>query len=158
MTDRRFQTFSDEELNQLHLLFERHPNGSGPLKVVDPLHREVIAEQRIRGNGHATTVHELFDYWRHTCNHEKAKLDGKRFKKIAARLAEGYPPEKIRQAIDGAARLPYMTERGRAASGSPRQRFDDVELICRSGEKLERFAALAVPAINPPLMGKLIGG
>jgi hypothetical protein len=51
--------------------------------------------------------------------------------KLSARLSEGYTPEQIRAAIDGAAAQPFVNEAGKV--------FDDLELICRSGSKLEGF-------------------
>ena len=76
-------------------------------------------------------AHALFDYWRTECGHSQAKPTRERLSKIRARLAEGYTAEQVRAAIDGAARAAFTNDAGK--------RFDDIELICRNGSKLESF-------------------
>jgi hypothetical protein len=80
-------------------------------------------------------VAELFAYWRERCDRPRAKLGPDRRAKIKARLAEGHTIEEIRRAIDGAASAPHVSDAG--------LRFDDIELVCRSGSKLELFIARA---------------
>lgn len=77
---------------------------------------------------------ELFNYWVQKSGKTKAKLTPKRKKKIQDRLKE-YPPEYIKQAIDGCMSSPYHM--GDNDTGTL---YNDIELICRSGEKLESFA------------------
>lgn len=74
---------------------------------------------------------DLFEYWQRACGHPQAKATRDRIAKVHARLREGYTPEQIREAIDGAARGAFVNDAGK--------RFDDLELICRSGSKLESF-------------------
>ena len=88
---------------------------------------------RVDGAGSSQTARELFEYWQATCGHPNAKPSQDRLSKIRARLREGYPPQQIRTAIEGAARAPYVNDNG--------QRFDDIELICRNASKLEAFIA-----------------
>lgn len=76
-------------------------------------------------------VKDLFEYWQRTCEHPTAKATRDRTSKISARLREGYAPEQIRKGIDGARRDPFVNDAGK--------RFDDIELICRTGSKLEGF-------------------
>lgn len=78
---------------------------------------------------------ELFEHWRTACGHPRAKLTDDRRRKIRARLREGYTVEQIRQAIDGAAARAFVNEQG--------VKFDDIELICRNGAKVEQFIARA---------------
>ncbi len=75
----------------------------------------------------------ILDFWRECCNHEHAKPTRERMSKIRARLQEGYTEEQIRQGIEGAARSAFVNDAGRV--------FDDIELICRNGSKLESFIA-----------------
>jgi len=79
-------------------------------------------------------VKEVFTYWQNTLGHPTAKLTDERKRKIEARLREKYTVEQIKQAIDGCAASPF--HRGENDKG---QVFDDVELICRTGSKLEGF-------------------
>jgi hypothetical protein len=84
----------------------------------------------------------LFAYWQEKCGHPAAKLTADRRSSIQTRLKEGYTADQIRQAIDGAAKAPYVNDQGK--------RFDDVELICRSGSKLEDFIERATrPTASP---------
>lgn len=80
---------------------------------------------------------ELFDLWRERCAHATAKYTDERKRKIEARLKEGYTVEQITLAIDGAARAAFVNDAGK--------RFDDIELICRNGSKLESFMERATP-------------
>lgn len=74
---------------------------------------------------------ELFAYWQEQCGHPNAKPTKDRLRKVVARLREGYTAEQIRCGIDGAARAAYVGDNGKV--------YDDLELICRNGSKLESF-------------------
>lgn len=89
----------------------------------DPESGTARAESRV--------ARELFAYWQERCRHPQAKPTRDRLRKVVARLREGYTPEQIREAIDGAAVAAFVDEKGK--------RFDDLELICRNGSKLESF-------------------
>lgn len=83
----------------------------------------------------------LFDYWRKQCRKPPtAKFSPDRRRKVEARLREGYTEQQIRTAIDGAARAAFVNDNGK--------RFDDLELICRSGSKLESFIDSATATSN----------
>lgn len=76
----------------------------------------------------------VFDYWRVATKHDGAKLTDKRRRLIDARLKDGYSEEQLCAAVDGCkASAFHQGENERAAV------FDDIELICRTGEKLESF-------------------
>ena len=79
-------------------------------------------------------VSRIFSYWQSALNHPTAKLTAERKRKVEARLKEGYSVEQIIQAIDGCAASPF--HRGQNDTG---QVWDDLELICRNGSKLESF-------------------
>ena len=80
-------------------------------------------------------VSQVFEYWVKAMKKTAStKLTVNRKKKIAARLKEGYSVDDILKAIDGCARSPHHM--GANDTGSI---YDDLELICRSGEKLEQF-------------------
>lgn len=90
--------------------------------------------------GENDTVGRVFAYWRETCHHETARLSGDRRAKIAARIKEGRTLDELKRAIDGAAVGAYVNDKG--------HRFDDIELICRNGSKLESFIGRA--GAEPP--------
>jgi hypothetical protein len=88
-----------------------------------------------RARGSASEDDELFAYWQERCNHPEARFTADRRTKMRARRAEGYTTANIRKGIDGAAKAPTVSDAGK--------RFDDLELICRSGSKLEDFMSRA---------------
>lgn len=101
-----------------------------------------------------SAVIECFAYWQERCGHPLSQLTADRRGKVETRLRErrrhhggdlGAAIRDVRQAIDGAARAAYVDE----ATG---KRFDDIELICRNGSKLEDFMGRATaprPSVTP---------
>ena len=79
-------------------------------------------------------VGTAFAYWQAALNHPTAKLTPKRKKLIEARLKDGYTLVDIQKAIDGCRASPFHM--GQNEGGTV---YDDIELICRNGEKLESF-------------------
>ncbi|WVH05535.1 hypothetical protein KKJFFJLC_00042 [Vibrio phage vB_VpaS_PGB] len=79
---------------------------------------------------------EIFKYWCEAMrkNPNSTKLTPKRDKAIKARLKDGYTVDQIKQAIDGCRNDPFSM--GKNDRQKP---FNDIELICRTGEKLESF-------------------
>lgn len=85
---------------------------------------------------------DLFKYWCDVMgkNMSTSKLTPKRDKAIKARLKEGYTVDQVKQAIDGC-RLDAFS-----MGANDRQKpFNDIELICRTGDKLESFIQGNVP-------------
>jgi len=84
----------------------------------------------------ADTVSQVFAYWCEAMskNPNTAKLTPKRKKAIEGRLKDGYTLDQLKQAIDGCKADPF------SMGANDRQKaFNDIELICRTGEKLESF-------------------
>jgi hypothetical protein len=82
------------------------------------------------------SVKEVFEHWRSVMGKSSnAALNEKRSKAIKGRLAEGYSVDYIKTAILGCSLTPHNM--GRNDNG---KRYDDIELICRNGCNLERFA------------------
>lgn len=79
---------------------------------------------------------EIFHYWCDVMgkNRLTSKMTPKRMKAIKARLKEGYTLEQVKSSIDGCRKDPFSM--GHNDRGKP---FNDIELICRTGEKLESF-------------------
>lgn len=97
------------------------PSGSGTGKE----------ETSTAGEAPAMVARRLFTYWQETCKHPTAKFTTDRRRRVEARLREGYTEDEIRKGIAGAGARPFVNDSGKA--------FDDLELICRSGSKLESF-------------------
>lgn len=80
-------------------------------------------------------IKEIFDFWKIELNHPKTKLDSKTKKSIQDRLKEGYSIERIKEAIVNIKNIPHnMGQNDRNTV------YDSLELICRSGANVDRFA------------------
>ena len=81
-------------------------------------------------------VIEIFHYWCDSMrkNRLTAKMTPKRTKAIRDRLKQGYTMDDIKLAIYNCSQDPW------SMGNNDRQKpFNDIELICRSGEKLESY-------------------
>lgn len=87
-------------------------------------------------SANANQSFEIFRYWCDVMgkNLNQTKLTPKRDKAIKARLKDGYTLEQIKQAIDGCRMDPFSM-----GQNDRHKAFNDIELICRTGEKLESF-------------------
>lgn len=82
-------------------------------------------------------VRAVFLHWQDVCGHPRARLDTKRERAIAARLADGYSVADLKAAVDGCLASPWHQ-----GKNDRRAVFDDIELICRDGPKVDRFIAM----------------
>jgi hypothetical protein len=80
----------------------------------------------------AVDVRSVFDYWRFKLGKKRARLTPTRKAKVAARVNE-YGVDFVKLAIDGLASSRWHREKGQT----------DLELVCRSPERLEGFAERA---------------
>jgi hypothetical protein len=110
----------------------------GKRRQVKALEKE-LADRR-RTDPHYDTAVRIFDYWRAKCAPNARTFSEDRLKAVLARLRDrdpddktkhAYPPRYLCEAIVGAAVDPYVDEKGKA--------HIDLELICRTGKKLEDF-------------------
>lgn len=94
----------------------------------------------------------VFDYWCEVMGKSgNAKLTTKRKNAVIKRLAEGYTVAHIKQAIDGCKRSPFHM-----GQNENKTVYDDLELICRDGGNLEKFA-LNVGAVQNGLSTSIQG-
>lgn len=77
---------------------------------------------------------EVFDYWRKVCDHPKALLTPQRKRLIEQRLKEGYDADRLKAAVDGCRLDPFSQ-----GENDRHIKFDDIALICRDGEHVEKF-------------------
>jgi uncharacterized phage protein (TIGR02220 family) len=83
-------------------------------------------------------IREVFAYWQTKLDKPRSRLTDRRRDAIRARLSDGYTVDDIKLAIDGIHKSKWHNgdnDRG--------MEFNDVELVCRTGEHVERFQALA---------------
>ncbi len=92
-----------------------------------------------------TPADAVFEHWRRVLSKAAhAKFKGKRRRRVLERLKDGFSVEDLKRAIDGCARTPHnmgQNDRGEV--------FDDLELICRDVEHVERFMRNADKPPNP---------
>ena len=79
-------------------------------------------------------MREVFGHWKRVMGHPDAKLTKEREARVKARFAEGYTVEQLNGAVDGCKASAHHM--GRNDSGAV---YDDLELICRNGGKVEAF-------------------
>lgn len=80
---------------------------------------------------------QVFRHWQTVMGHPQAKLDAKRKRNIAARLKDGYTVDQLLSAIDGC--LLSDHHMGKNDTGTI---YDDIELICRDGPRIDKFIKL----------------
>lgn len=87
---------------------------------------------------------EIFNHWKFVMGKNNASiLNPKRKKAINARLKEGYTVEQIKLSITGCSMTPHNM--GQNDNG---KKYDDIELICRDGTNVERFASNASQSVG----------
>lgn len=155
---------NDKEYIQIpNFLKHQRPNSREPLSEIPAPEKHVIARARAcmhaqdreegkgrEGKGNTNNlvelprpVDEIFEFWKEELKHPNAKLDKVREKAIKARLDEKYTPERIKAAIRGVKFSPHhMGDNDRKTI------YDEIELICRSGKNVDRFADLWVAHEN----------
>lgn len=85
---------------------------------------------------------QIFDYWVKVMGKDpkRAILNAKRKKAIKDRLDEGYTVERIMAAIRGCRGNKYNMGQNKSKTA-----YNDIELICRNGVKLEGYEAMNEP-------------
>lgn len=104
-------------------------------------------------------IREVLDHWvkatgksSRTSVTPKTPTGGVRWASVQARLNDTFTVDDLKQAVDGAVRMPFVGPRGRQAVHAPGcQREDDIELICRNERNVERFKGYAGPKLKPQL-------
>lgn len=96
--------------------------------------------EKYRSDSLYGTAEIIYEFWRTKCSPNARTFSEDRLKAVLARLKDrspsdheqpAYTPRYICEAVLGAAVEPYVDSKGK--------RHNDLELICRSGGKLENF-------------------
>lgn len=88
-------------------------------------------------------VEQVFERWKGTMGHSRARLDAARSKAIRAMLAAGYTVEDLQLAIFGCSISPFHQGQNDRAT-----KFDDIGLICRDAQHVDKFIAIAEKSIS----------
>jgi hypothetical protein len=112
---------------------ERDPN--------EVTERSLVSPERSLPNGlSGGAVERVFDAWRSEVNSPRSRLDRKRSARIRSRLAEGFSPEDLMQAIRNRRNDPFLM--GRNDTGRV---YDGIETLLRDAAQVERLMALTAP-------------
>ncbi len=87
---------------------------------------------------------QIFEHWQKTMNHPQAKFDGKRKRVIVKALELGFDVDKLKQAIDGCKNTSFNM-----GKNDRNQVYDDITLILRDAEHIERFMNNAIKNETP---------
>lgn len=124
-----------DDANALRTECERNANQEPITNNQEPITNNQKQTKELREQ-----VRSVFDYWARTFGKSKAvKLSNKRAAKITARLKDGYTVQQLQCAILGCSNSEYHMENG----------YNDIELICREPEKVDRFIFLNQPKQAP---------
>lgn len=91
-------------------------------------------------------VRVVFEHWRAVHRKDvRTLLDGPRRRAIEKQLREGRTTEELCRAVEGCAKDAFsMGQNDRS------QKYNDIALICRDAERVEKFMALSPRATGPP--------
>jgi DNA-binding transcriptional ArsR family regulator len=113
---------------------EKDSHGGTPLIDEEP---SQTSTNRSTSNDVPGDVRRIFDFWVERLGKRNPKLSDKRRARVNARLAEGFTPRELAEAISGCTLSPHNM------GDNNRQRpFNDLELICRDPEHVEAFRDL----------------
>lgn len=87
-------------------------------------------------------IEHIFERWKATMGHPRARLDKERIKAIREMLTVGYSVEDLELAIFGCSVSPWHQGQNDRATV-----FDDITLICRDAKHVDKFIALAEQAM-----------
>lgn len=83
-------------------------------------------------------IASVFTHWQQTHDKARCKATPVRLKRIRARLAEGFAPDDLRAAIEGALRDDWLMGRAEGSRG-----YNDLTTILRDAAQVERLRDLA---------------
>jgi hypothetical protein len=116
-------------------------------KTIAGLNAELT--RRAETSPRAETIRRVAEHWQREHPRAKVPAGGKRWKTIDAAIKAGHTPEELIEALDGLAARPFVTDKGRAAAGTPQQRYDDLALCLRDEVTIERFRSYQQQAEAP---------
>lgn len=109
-----------------------------PTQLTNPLEPEEIHVELLPAD------QQVFEFWKLELNHPKSKLDAKRQRAVKARLKDGYSVDDLCNAVRGCKLSPFYM-----GANKQDKKFDDLEMICRSGSKVDEFLGAFE---NPPTL------
>ena len=132
LTNNESWNYKNQGLND-DIKVDRHSDTNHHKQSKEP---SLICQRVKRSDNDVSCV---FNHWCTIMAHPKAKLDNKRQRLIVSAL-QNYSLEQIKQAIDGCARSGFHM-----GDNAQKKRYDELSLILRDAEHIEKFIALASP-------------
>jgi hypothetical protein len=86
---------------------------------------------------------EICEYWRDLIAPKARELKGPRFDNTLKRLKAGYPVDELKLAVYGYYCRPYVVDSKRKHTGRPDQKHNDLELIMRTPQHVDKGIAIA---------------
>jgi hypothetical protein len=99
---------------------------------------EIRGEEKRGSDRLSSDAQEVFEHWKAVMEHPESRFTANRREAVTDRLKEGYTVEQLKRAVSGCRASDF--HRGKNDRGAV---YDDLELICRSGEKVENFMAMS---------------
>lgn len=123
---------------------ETSPQENSPYDAALPSQPATIKKSKSKLDTEIIT--RLFEHWKTTFNHPKAKLDDKRKRAIRKGLKFKFTEDELTQAITGCSKSAFHM--GRNEDGTV---YDRLGLIFRDCEQIENFMAQADKPALPPM-------
>jgi hypothetical protein len=128
---------------------------SGALSTIRTLGRQNAAlrgelTRRAEDSPRAEDIRTVLDAWLQAHPRAKTPTGGKRWRTVNRALALGHGVNELLEALAGLRAFPYVGSTGRASTGRPDQRYDDVEHALRDESTIERFRRYAQRATSAP--------
>jgi hypothetical protein len=128
---------------------------SGALSTIRTLGRQNAAlrgelTRRAEDSPRAEDIRTVLDDWQQDHPRAKTPTGGKRWRTVNRALALGHGVDELLEALAGLRAFPYVGSTGRASTGRPEQRYDDVEHALRDESTIERFRRHAQRATAAP--------
>lgn len=151
-----FQQIAEEASQREKQAFTDLENAERELRVkraaVTRLQNQIDREHEL--SEEATVVKEIIEYYAKTTGHTRTKITpiGANADAIRKAFRMKHTVEEIKQAIDGAAKFPFVTGPGqRSATGKKQQRYDSLETILRNENQIRKFRELAGVDLGEPV-------
>jgi hypothetical protein len=116
----------------------------GFIEICDVLEERRVEERREEENN-TGDVAAVFAHWQGVMGKPASVLTPERKRLIAARLKEGYSVADLKRAVDG-----NKGSKFHQGENDRKAKYDDLTLICRSGEKVEQFRDMVKDSVLPP--------
>ena len=127
---------TDKKPSGLIVETQQEPNHIPNQELITINHKPITINQSNKdlSNSFDDDANSIFDYWCSVMQTGRSSFSPKRKKVILDRLKEGYTKNDIETAITNCSNTPHNM--GQNSNG---KKYNDIELICRSPEKLESF-------------------